>query len=103
MNFSERRKQRRSLNVRTYEWFFYYPFILIFAIFANYSNINASTPPAPKNHYGTGAKEMTEKQIQKIKKTSPQIIGVRPNKLGLSRIQKHLQLSGLKLDANIAA
>jgi len=103
MNPTEKSKSRQILNAKTWRWAFYCTCVFIFAFFANCTKLDASTPPAPKDNKGTGAKEITEEQIQKIQETWPRIIWVRPNKLGLSRIERHLQASGSELDASIMA
>src|SRR5690242_20681188 len=43
----------------------------------------------------TGLIPLTQEQLQEIQQTWPQIVGVRPNTVGVNRIQNYLQSNGM--------
>lgn len=74
MKHSKKSRQKRCFN-----------FFFAAAVFFNCSTACAIDPPVSEQ--GTGCKEITQAQIQKIEAAWPRIVWVRPNSLGMSRIQ----------------
>ncbi len=73
----------------------YPPIFYVFAIVSlliGTQNL-AATEPAAVNH-GTGLRPLSKEQLQEIEQTWPRVVGVRPNKIGITRIQEHLKSKG---------
>src|ERR1700733_10923957 len=79
--FSEQRWARRSIQA-----------LSILCLLTSASLVNAE---AKDQAHGKGLIPHSPEQLKKIEQTWPHIVGVRPNKIGVQRIQEYLKNNGL--------
>jgi C1A family cysteine protease len=88
--FDELRWARRSIQV-----------LSILCLLTSASLVNAEADA--KQAHGKGLNPHSPEQLKKIEQTWPRIVGVRPNKIGVQRIQEHLKSKGLEAQELVPA
>jgi C1A family cysteine protease len=76
-------------------------FLAIVSLIGGFQSLAASEPLDAK--HGTGLRTLSKEQLQEIEQTWPRIVGVRPNKIGVARIQEHLQKKGYAAEEDLVA